>query len=128
MNLLLDTQLLVWTTMRSELLPKSARTIIADERNRLHFSVISLWEIAIKRGLKRPEFTVDPRVLRRALLDNGYAELTVTGVHALAIQELPPIHKDPFDRMLVAQALVEGITLMTVDALLAKYPCPVRRV
>jgi len=66
--------------------------------------------------------------LRRGLLDNGYAELPVTGVHALAVDTLPPIHKDPFDRILVAQALSEGIVLLTADSLVAQYPGPVREV
>jgi len=128
MNLLLDTQLLVWTVTQSERLSARARSLIAAPENRLHFSVISLWEVAIKRGLGRAEFNVDPRLMRRGLIENKYAELTVTGAHALAIDGLPILHKDPFDRMLVAQALVEGITLLTVDRVLSKYPCPVRLV
>ena len=96
--------------------------------NELLFSAASLWEISIKRGLERPNFQVDPRVLRRGLLDNGYQELAMTSEHAVSIDSLPPIHKDPFDRILVAQATVEGITLLTADALVAQYPGPVRHV
>jgi PIN domain nuclease of toxin-antitoxin system len=70
---------------------------------------------------------VDVRLLRRGLLDNGYQELAITGEHAVAILVLPPLHKDPFDRMLLAQSMVEGITLLTGDPLLAQYPVPVRR-
>ena len=101
---------------------------MGDFDHQVLFSVASLWEVAIKFALGRPEFHVDPRVLRRGLLDNGYAELTVTADHALATVSLPPIHKDPFDRLLIAQAVVEGITLLTVDATLLRYPGPIRRV
>jgi PIN domain nuclease of toxin-antitoxin system len=92
------------------------------------FSSASLWEVAIKRGLGRDDFRVDPRLLRRGLLDNGYSELPITSEHAVAVDGLPPFHKDPFDRMLVAQATVEGIALLTADPWVAQYPGPVRRV
>ncbi len=92
------------------------------------FSPASLWEVAIKRGLPRDDFQADPRLLRRGLVDNDYAELPITAEHAIAVDGLPPIHKDPFDRMLVAQSMVEGITLLTVDAIVARYPGPVRLV
>ena len=105
-----------------------ARPLLEDLSNELLFSAASLWEIAIKRGLGRSDFQVDARVLRRGLLDNGYQELAITAEHAVSIDSLPLIHKDPFDRILVAQATVEGITLLTVDSLVAKYPGPVRRV
>jgi len=74
------------------------------------------------------DFGVDASVLRRALIDSGYVELPVTGVHAAATAALPAIHRDPFDRLLLAQAICEGITLVTVDARLASYPGPVRKV
>jgi PIN domain nuclease of toxin-antitoxin system len=125
MRLLLDTHVLLWAA--DESLPLQAKILIDDPANVLVFSVVSLWEIAIKRQASR-QFEADPRVLRRELLDRGYEELMITGAHAMAIDGLPPIHKDPFDRMLVAQALIEGITLLTADAVLAKYPCPVRLV
>jgi PIN domain nuclease of toxin-antitoxin system len=89
---------------------------------------VSLWEVVIKRGLGRDDFKVDPRLLRRGLLDNGYSELPIGSQHVVAIDTLPPIHKDPFDRVLVAQALVEGITLLTTDAVVARYPAPVQTV
>ena len=89
-------------------------------------SAASLWEISIKSGLGRADFSVDPRLLRRGLLEHGYAELYVTGVHATAVDLLPPIHKDPFDRLLVAQAQIEGMTLLTMDAIVARYPGPIR--
>ena len=87
----------------------------------------SLWEVAIKSMLGRPDFRVDARVLRRGLLENGYGELAIAGDHAVAVLNLPPLHRDPFDRMLVAQATVEGVVLLTADALVAQYPGPIRR-
>ena len=128
MRLLLDTHLLLWAAGQPERLPASAGVLLDDAENEPVFSSASLWESAIKRGLGREDFKVEARSLRRALLDNGYEELPVTGTHAVAIEGLPPIHKDPFDRILVAQATVEGITLLTADPLVARYPGPVRRV
>jgi PIN domain nuclease of toxin-antitoxin system len=89
---------------------------------------VSLWEFAIKYQLTRDDIGVDPRLLRRSLLDNGYTEIHVTSEHAVAIDALPPIHKDPFDRLLIAQAMVQGITLLTADKILSRYPGPVRKV
>ena len=128
MKLLLDTHLLLWAAESIDRLPSGARTLMSAPDNELFFSVASLWEIAIKRSLGRADFKVDVRVLRRSLLDNGYNELSILSEHAVAIDALPPIHKDPFDRLLVAQATVEGITLLTVDPRMAEYPGPIRRV
>jgi PIN domain nuclease of toxin-antitoxin system len=128
MKLLLDTHLLLWAASNPERLSPVARALLDTPENELFFSAASLWEIAIKRGLGRADFKVDARVLRRGLLDNGYSELPIGSEHAVAIDNLPPIHKDPFDRILVAQATVEGIVLLTVDALVAQYPGPVQRV
>ena len=104
----------------------AAAALIEDEGNMLFFSAASLWEVAIKAGMGRADFAVDAGVLRRGLVDNGYEELAVTGAHAAAVAALPPLHRDPFDRMLVAQALVEGVGLVTADAGLAGYPGAVR--
>ena len=128
MKLLLDTHLLLWAAGSPDRLPELARSLFEDPGNELLFSAASLWEIAIKRGLGRSDFQVDARVLRRGLLDNGYDELAVTSEHAVAIDSLPPIHRDPFDRILVAQSLVEGITLVTADETVAKYAGPIRKV
>lgn len=128
MKLLLDTHLLIWAADSIERLPIDARALMSDPNNKLLFSVASLWEIAIKRGLNRPDFQIDARLLRRGLIDNGYFELSITSEHAVTIDALPPIHKDPFDRLLIAQATVEGITLLTNDAIIAQYPGPVRLV
>jgi PIN domain nuclease of toxin-antitoxin system len=128
MKLLLDTHLLLWAASMPHRLSAHARAIIEARDSELFFSVASLWEIAIKRGLGRPDFQINPRLLRRGLLDNGYSELPIASEHAVAIDSLPPLHKDPFDRLLVAQATVEGITLLTSDALVSQYPGPLRLV
>ena len=128
MKLLLDTHLLLWTAGEPDRLSTEARNLISDQENELFFSAASLCEIAIKRGLGRNDFQVDARLLRRGLLDNGYSELPIGSEHVVAIENLPPIHKDPFDRILIAQAMVEGITILTSDSLVAQYPGPVRLV
>ena len=126
MKLLLDTHLLIWAAEGIERVPTGARVLMADPENELLFSVASIWEVAIKHGLNRPDFQVDARLLRRGLIDNGYCELPILSEHAVAINFLPPIHKDPFDRLLIAQAMVEGITLLTDDATVALYQGTVR--
>ena len=128
MKLLIDTHLLLWAAEGFERLPPRAQTLMSVPENELFFSAASLWEIVIKSSLNREDFKVDPRLLRRGLLDNGYSELPVLSEHAVAVGCLPPIHKDPFDRLLIAQAIAEGITLLTADAHLAKYSGPVQYV
>jgi len=127
-RVLLDTHLLLWTSVRPDLLSNAAQALFDDPDNELFFSVVSIWEVAIKRGLGRSDFLVDPSVLRRGLLENGYRELTITADHAIAVGLLPAIHGDPFDRILIAQATVEAITLLTSDPIVARYPGPVRAV
>lgn len=121
MKLLLDTQIVLWAAGQPERLSKSARTLLTTPENLLFFSVASLWEIVIKRGLGRADFEVNPRRLRKMLIAHGYSELAVGAEHVLAIEALPPIHKDPFDRLLLAQARTEGMLLLTVDASLSQY-------
>ena len=128
MTLLLDTQILLWAVNQPARLPIAARTLLTNPDNDLLFSPASLWEIAIKNTLGRDDFHVEPRVLRRGLLDNGYAELPITSEHAVNIDSLPRLHKDPFDRILLAQAITEGITLLTTDVQVARYGGPVRKV
>jgi PIN domain nuclease of toxin-antitoxin system len=127
-TLLLDTQILLWAVNRPDRLPAAARALLTNPRNDLLFSAASLWEITIKGTIGRHDFQVDPRVLRRGLLENGYAELPITSEHAIGIEQLPPLHKDPFDRLLLSQALCEGVTLLTSDTQLARYLGPVRTV
>lgn len=128
MTLLLDTQILLWAVSEPERLSAGARRLLTNPDNDLLFSPASLWEIAIKNTLGRDDFHVEPRILRRALLDNGYSELPINSEHAVNIDTLPRLHKDPFDRLLVAQAITEGIMLLTTDAQVARYGGPVRRV
>ena len=128
MKLLLDTHLLLWAAGDPDRLPAAARVLIEDQDNDLLFSTASLWEVAIKRMLDRQDFKVEPRLLRRGLLDNGYDELALTSEHAVSIDRLPDLHRDPFDRILVAQALVEGLTLVTGDQKLVGYPGSILKV
>lgn len=128
MNLLLDTHLLLWAASEPKRLSAKARTLLLDPANHLVFSSASLWEISIKNGLDRADFSVDPRRLWRMLLVSGYRELPVTSEHTVAVNELPSLHKDPFDRILIAQARVESLTLLTVDKAVAKYGDGVRKV
>ena len=128
MKLLLDTHLLLWAAAEPRRLSKQARALIDNPDNDLLFSAASLWEVASKQRLGRDDFKVDARLLRRGLLDNGYNELPIISDHVVAIDSLPPIHKDPFDRILVAQATVEGVTLLTIDSVVRRYPGPIRAV
>lgn len=128
MNLLVDTQLLLWTIGQSARVPAAARELIDAATTEPTFSTASVWEIAIKAGLGRDDFRVDPARLRRGLLRHGWSELPVLGAHAVAVVGLPALHKDPFDRLLAAQALSEGLTLLTTDRRLAAYPGPIRLV
>lgn len=102
--------------------------LMADPENVLHFSVASLWEVVIKSGLGRKDFRADAMRLRRGLVDNGYVELPIIAGHTIAVADLPPLHRDPFDRILVAQAKYEGLLLLTADEQVAAYAGPVRLV
>ncbi len=128
MKLLLDTHVLIWAAGFPERLSAGARDIIEDTGNELWFSAASSWEIAIKSALNRKDFAVDARLLRRGLLDNHYEELSIASEHAVATNGLPLVHKDPFDRLLIAQAMIEGITLITADDLVTQYPGPICKV
>lgn len=122
MRLLADTHLLIWGARQVARMPAQARQMIDDPDNEILFSAASIWEVAIKRALGRADFTVDPDALRRGLLANRFTELPVTGAHGAAVVGLPMLHRDPFDRILVAQALAEGVRLLTVDPVVAGYP------
>lgn len=121
MKLLLDTHILLWSAFQPKRLSAAARKLLNDPRNELLFSAASLWEIAIKNTLGREDFRVEVRILRRNLIENGYTELPITGEHAVNVDALPRLHKDPFDRLLLAQAHSESITLVTTDEQLAGY-------
>ena len=120
MRLLIDTHILLWAAA-GELSPEAAR-YIQNMDNTLLFSPASIWEVVIKRGLGREDFDVDPASLYSGLLNAGYQELPITGRHTLLVSILPPLHKDPFDRILLAQSASEGIPLLTSDSVLAQYP------
>lgn len=128
MRLLLDSHLLLWAALTPRKLPEQARILLADTRNIPVASAASLWEITIKAGLGRADFRVDPHLLRRGLVENGYEELAVTPQHVLAVAGLPDLHRDPFDRLLIAQATTEGILLVTHDPVVQAYPGPIRAV
>ena len=127
MQLLLDTHLLVWAMGEPERLDPALVRLLEDPMNTPVFSVVSLWELVIKRSLDRPDFQLEPTVLRRALLEAGWRELPVEAHHVLAVGQLPVLHSDPFDRLLVVQAQAHGLLLITADQQLAQYPGPVRR-
>ena len=120
MKILIDTHILLWAAA-DELPPEAAR-YVEDTANTLLFSPASIWEVVIKRGLGRKDFSVDPASLYSGLLSAGYQELPITGRHTLLISNLLPLHKDPFDRILLAQAASEGVPLLTADSILSQYP------
>lgn len=128
MKFLLDTHFVIWIPIDDRRISRTARKLLTDPAHQFVFSSASLWEIAIKRTQKRMDFAFDPRGIRRQMIANGYEELPVDGSHVVSIDVLPPIHKDPFDRILIAQAMVEGITLLTSDKVIASYPGPIRKV
>ena len=128
MNFLLDTHLLIWAASTPERLSSEALSLLQNPEHKLYFSAVNLWEITIKRRLERQDFRVDPSLLHRGLIENGYTELVVKSFHCIALEQLPVIHKDPFDRMLVAQAVSEGMLLLTSDAVVAKYSGPIQLV
>ena len=127
MQLLLDTHLLVWAMGEPERLDPALVRLLEDPMNTPVFSVASLWELVIKRGLDRPDFRLEPPLLRQALLEAGWRDLPVVAHHVLAVGQLPGLHRDPFDRLLLAQAQADGLLLITADQQLAQYPGPVRR-
>lgn len=121
MRLLLDTHLLLWAVADSKRLPGEARALLEDAANDVYYSAASIWEIAIKSSLGRKDFRIDIDVLQAALPRIGLTELPVSAAHAAGVGKLPAIHRDPFDRMLVAQSIAEPLTLLTNDAILARY-------
>lgn len=127
MKLLLDTHILLWAADDNPALSREARDVIEDADNTLYFSVASIWEVVIKKALGREDFQVDARVLRRNLLDAGYEELSIEASHVIEVSRLPPLHNDPFDRILIGQATAEGIVLLTHDTRIRQYNlAPVR--
>jgi PIN domain nuclease of toxin-antitoxin system len=126
MTLLLDTHVLLWALMAPQRLSPGLRAALMQPENRVYFSAASVWEIALKRALGRPDFTFDPDTVTRAALDTDFEPLPVRHDHAARVRHLPPLHADPFDRMLLAQAQCEGAQLVTADRALMDYPAPLR--
>lgn len=121
MRLLVDTQLLIWSLVEPVRMPTGTRSILDDPGHEFVFSAVSIWEVAIKYALRRPDFTLPPERIYRALVDTGYRELPVTSSAAARVATLPLHHRDPFDRLLVAQAIDEHASLLTADAALSDY-------
>ncbi len=128
MTFLLDTHVLLWAAGDPARLTPQARNLLRNPATELMFSAASIWEVVIKRALGRSDFRVEPLQLRDGLLRHGYGELAIRSEHTLAVGLLPPIHNDPFDRILMAQAQVENITLLTKDKRLTHYPVPIQAV
>ena len=120
-GLLLDTQLLVWVGYAPQRLGSSLVAELVDRRHVIWFSVVSIWEMAIKASLGREDFQVNPSALRLGLLEQGFRELPIQANHVLAVQQLPRIHRDPLDRLLVTQAAQERLSLLTADRTLLAY-------
>lgn len=129
MRVLADTHILIWMSLgQSQRFSRQAMDVLADERNQVSFSAVSILEIAIKQSLERHDFGIDATVIRQEFLDKGFPELAVNGIQAAYVASLPLLHKDPFDRLLVAQATVEGMTLVTADEQIARYPGPILKI
>jgi PIN domain nuclease of toxin-antitoxin system len=121
-RLLLDTHVLCWAAFDRKKLSARMAAAIDDHANEISFSVAAIWELAVKYGSGDPDYDYNPRVLRTHAFRNGYLELAMTGEHALQVGTLPVLHKDPFDRLLIAQAQFEGLLLVTVDRWVRQYP------
>ena len=128
MKLLLDTHLLLWAASDPGRLSSESQDILNNPATELMFSTASIWEVVIKNALGRSDFCVEPQQLRDGLIQKGYHELVIRSEHVLAVGLLPLIHKDPFDRILIAQAQVENVTLLTTDDQVARYPGPIQAV
>lgn len=122
MKALVDTNLLIWMGEEPRRLSRRATAILGDPGRELLFSALSVAEVAIKYALGRPDFRIEPELFRQALLREEFGELPLTGVHASRLADLPPVHRDPFDRLMIAQALAEGVPFVTADPVLSGYP------
>ena len=128
MNLLLDTHVALWAITDSPKLSKAARELIASPKTVVWVSAASVWEIAIKHALGRGDMPVTCQDASRYFQESGYRFLPIESEHAIAVEGLPAHHQDPFDRILIAQAISEDITLLTTDSMVARYPGPIRKV
>ena len=123
MKVFQDTHVLLWAAA-GKLSPLAAK-YVEDESNELYFSSVSIWEIVIKRHLNRQDFDIEPLKFYQGLCRAGYVELSATAKHALFVERLPALHKDPFDRLLIAQAISEELIFLTADDNLAMYAGPI---
>ena len=128
MKYLLDTHLLLWAIVDDPAFPPRVRKLLAESGAEAYFSAASVWEVAIKNGLPRRSLGIPADAFRREFLAAGFRELPVASRHAAAVESLPHRHEDPFDRILLAQAIEEDCTFLTHDTLLPSYGPPVRRV
>ena len=124
---MLDTHVLLWALGAPQRLPAALITDLRDPANQVLFSTVNIWEIAIKAGQKRPTFANDAERIAQEACDAGFVDLPVTAQHAAAVQKLPPLHGDPFDRLLIAQALCEPAHLVTADGQMARYTVLLRQ-
>ena len=125
MRLLLDTHVLLWSLSSPRRLPALWRDRLADPANDVLVSAASIWEVAIKQGLGKQGFDVHPDDVLRGSRASGFVELPITGEHAARVLALEAVHRDPFDRLLIAQALCEPAYLLTADATLTRYAAPI---
>lgn len=121
MRILLDTHVLLWALLQPARLTQAQRGLLVSPEHQVFFSAVNVWEIAIKRALDRPDFDVEPDVAREAAISTGFMGLAVSGLHAAAVRRLEDHHRDPFDRMLIAQANTEPMRLMSDDPIIALY-------
>lgn len=119
MKLLLDTHILLWWLNNSDELNENTKGFIADPENLVYVSAVSLWEIVIKESLGKLKM---PKNWSTVVREESFRQLSITWEHSLKVAALPNIHRDPFDRLLIAQALTEGLTFLTNDDKLLKYP------
>lgn len=122
MSYLLDTHVFLWWILDDPRLNQNARGILKESQNEIYISSVSIWEISIKVGLKRLKLpSRSKQFFQKEISKNNFSVLSITIEHSLAIMALPKIHRDPFDRMLIAQAMEEKLTLITDDKIVKKY-------
>ncbi|MDE1159873.1 MAG: type II toxin-antitoxin system VapC family toxin [Neorhizobium sp.] len=122
---MLDSHMLVWLVGASDRLPAKARIAIENPSNLIFFSSASIWELQIKHSTGRARLALPPVILHQVLVSNQFHEVPVTSQHGLRTAALPPIHRDPFDRILIAQAMAEDMLLLTSDQMVGRYPGPI---
>ena len=126
MKFLLDTHILIWAAISPHKISPELASLLSDPSNHLYFSSASIWEISIKESLGKSDFKVSSKKLNDGLIENGYKEIKVSALHTMEVIKLPFIHRDPFDRILVATAIWENMPLLTNDSTLSPYHSLVR--